>query len=69
MTTIGSVTAEPGPRGIAIDPGGRFLLCAGQTTGAVGTYAIDQASGMLARIATTQAGANANWIEFFETVG
>lgn len=67
MTPIGQVPSEPGPRGIAIDPSGRFLLCAGQTSGAVGTYAIDQGSGALNRIATTEAGANANWIEFFET--
>ena len=67
MTPLGAVPSEPGPRGIAIDPGGNFLLCAGQTTGAVGTYAIDPASGALTRIATTHAGANANWIEFFQT--
>lgn len=69
MTPIGPVPSEPGPRGIAIDPAGRFLLCAGQASGAVGTYAIDQATGALTRIATTLAGANANWIEFFETNG
>ena len=67
MTAIGQVPGEAAPRGIAIDPGGRFLLCAGQVTGAVGTYAIDQRTGALSRIATTPAGANANWIEFFET--
>ena len=67
MTAIGQVAGEAAPRGIAIDPGGKFLLCAGQATGAVGTYAIDQATGALTRFATTHAGANANWIEFFET--
>lgn len=67
MAPIGQVPSEPGPRGIAIAPGGRFLLCAGQASGAVGTYAIDPESGALNRIATTHAGANANWIEFLET--
>lgn len=67
MTAIGQVAAEPAPRGIAIDPTGKFLLCAGQTTGAVGSYAINPATGALTRSATTHAGANANWIEFFET--
>ena len=69
MTAIGQLPSEPGPRAIAIDPGGNFLLCAGQATGAVGTYAVNQATGALTRIATTQTGANANWIEFFETSG
>ena len=67
MTPAGQVASEPGPRGIAIDPAGRFLLCAGQGSGAVATYAIDQATGGLTRIATTPAGANANWIEFLQT--
>ena len=67
MTAIGQLPSEPGPRAIAIAPGGNFLLCAGQTSGAIGTYAIDAATGALTRIATTHAGTNANWIEFFET--
>ncbi len=67
MTAVSQVPGEAAPRGIAIDPAGKFLLCAGQATGAVGTYASDQGTGALSRIATTAAGANANWIEFFET--
>jgi 6-phosphogluconolactonase len=69
MTAIGQVPGEAAPRGIAIEPGGKFLLCAGQATGAVGTYEIDQATGALTRIAATPAGANANWIEFVEVTG
>ena len=69
MTQIAQVPSEPGPRGIAIAPGGNFLLCAGQTSGAIGTYAIDPISGALTRTATTHAGTNANWIEFFEIAG
>jgi 6-phosphogluconolactonase len=67
LAPIGSVPTDPMPRGFAITPDGRFLLCASQTTGAVRTYAIDPATGALTQIATTPAGANANWIEFLET--
>ena len=67
LVPIGSIATDPMPRGFAIDPSGRFLLCGSQTTGAVRTYAIDAAAGALTHIGTTQAGANANWIEFLET--
>jgi len=67
LSPIGSVPTDPMPRGFAITPDGRFLLCASQTTGAVRTYSIDPGTGALAQIASTPAGANANWIEFFET--
>ena len=69
LAAIGAVATDPMPRGFAIDPAGRFLLCASQTTGALRTYAIDPATGALTHIATTPAGANANWVEFFETAG
>jgi 6-phosphogluconolactonase len=67
LSPIGSVPTDQMPRGFAIDPSGRFLLCASQTTGAVRSYAIDAVTGALTHFATTQAGANANWIEFLET--
>jgi 6-phosphogluconolactonase len=67
LSPIGTVPTDPMPRGFAIDPSGRFLLCASQTAGTVRTYAIDPASGALEFLASTPAGANANWIEFLET--
>lgn len=67
LTPIGTVATDPMPRALAIDPAGRFLLCASQTAGTVRTYAIAPATGALTHTATAQAGANANWIEFFET--
>ncbi len=69
LAPIGAFATEAMPRGFAIDPAGRFLLCASQTTGAVRSYAIHQETGALALLATTPAGANANWIEFLETTG
>ena len=67
LAPIGTVATDPMPRALAIDPAGRFLLCASQTAGTVRTYAIDPATGALTPTAGTHAGANANWIEFFET--
>jgi 6-phosphogluconolactonase len=67
LAAIGTVATEPMPRALAIDPAGRFLLCASQTNGTVRTYAIDPATGALSLTASTHAGANANWIEFLET--
>lgn len=67
LSPVGSIGTDPMPRGFAIDPSGRFLLCASQTTGAVRSYAIDQQTGALMLLASTRAGANANWIEFLQT--
>ncbi len=67
LSPIGAIATDPMPRGFAIDPSGRFLLCASQTSGAVRSYAIDPATGALTQIGTTHAGANANWIEFLQT--
>jgi 6-phosphogluconolactonase len=69
LSPIGSFATEAMPRGFAIDPAGRFLLCASQTTGTVRSYAIHQETGALALLATMPAGANANWIEFHQTTG
>jgi 6-phosphogluconolactonase len=62
----GAVPAEPVPRGFAIDPRGRWLLCAGQETGRVAAYGIDARSGALTRLAEYPAGGNANWIEIID---
>ncbi len=67
LSPIGTVATDPMPRGFAIDPSGRFLLCASQTAGTIRTYAIDPETGALTFLASTPAGANANWIEFLET--
>ena len=63
LDALGTVPTEPEVRGFAIDPRGRWLLCASHTTGAVVVYGIDAHSGALTRRAACPAGANANWIE------
>ena len=63
LTLAGHAPSEPTPRGFAIDSRGKFLLCAGLTSGKVATYAIDDASGVLRRASAVEVGAGANWIE------
>jgi 6-phosphogluconolactonase len=55
--------SEPAPRGFAIDPGGRFLLCAGQKSDHVAVYAIAP-DGVLERIGRHKVGSNPNWLTF-----
>jgi 6-phosphogluconolactonase len=51
------------PRGFAIDPFERFLICASQTENTVGIYAIDAESGALAARHHVPVGGNPNWVE------
>lgn len=66
LEALGTAPAEPLPRSFAIDPRGRWLLCAGQQTGRVAVYAIEARSGALTRLGAAEAGANATWIEIIE---
>lgn len=61
---VGDVASETTPRGFAIDPSSRFLLCAGQASGHVGCYAIDARNGALTLLGRRAVGGNPNWIEF-----
>ncbi|HZR62716.1 MAG TPA: lactonase family protein [Xanthobacteraceae bacterium] len=63
LSPIGRFAVEGSPRGFAIDPSGRFLICAGQTEHTIGVYGIDQDSGALTRRWRIGAGANPNWVE------
>ena len=69
LDPLGTVPAEPVPRGFAIAPDGRFLLCAGQQSGNVAVYAIHPAEGALTRLAACEAGGNPNWIEIVDIPG
>ena len=66
LDALGTVPTEPEARGFAIDPRGRWLVCASHTTGCVTVYGIDGISGTLTRRAACHAGANANWIEIID---
>ena len=56
-----TIAAEPVPRGFALDPSGRFLVCAGQDSGCVAVYA---AGARLERLGSLKLGGNPNWITF-----
>ena len=66
LAPLCSVPAEPGPRSFAIDPRGRWLLCAGQRTGRLAVYAIEAQSGGLTRLGAVAAGGNSTWVEIVE---
>jgi 6-phosphogluconolactonase len=63
LSRIGVFAAEGSPRGFALEPLGRFLICAGQSANTVAVYAIDRDSGALAQQYRAFIGTNPNWVE------
>ena len=55
---------EPVPRFFALDPSGRWVLSAGQRTGCLVTYGIDDDTGALERRDTYPTGTSPMWIQF-----
>ena len=67
LTYLSTIEVEKQPRGIAIDPRGRWLVVSGEKSTEVGLYAIDPQSGALERTAGAPAGKGANWVEIVDT--
>ncbi len=63
LTYLGSTPTETQPRGFAIDPSGSFLVACGEKSETISVYAIDAASGALARPEQYPGGRGANWVE------
>ncbi|MCD2513294.1 lactonase family protein [Comamonas endophytica] len=63
----GYLQVEKQPRGIAIDPRGRWLVVTGEKSPEVGLYAIDFETGALRRADSAPAGKGANWVEIVDT--
>ena len=63
LRLLGHHATEAQPRGIGIDPSGRFLVASGERSDRIASYAIDQASGALSLISRAPVGAGANWVE------
>jgi 6-phosphogluconolactonase len=63
LDPIGHWPTETQPRGFAIDPGGRFLLSAGQVSNSLTVHAIDAATGALRPLGRYPMGADPNWVE------
>jgi len=67
LSYLSSLEVEKQPRGIAIDPRGRWLVVTGEKSAEVGLYAIDPDSGALRRTGAAPAGKGANWVEIVDT--
>lgn len=65
LTPVCRVPSEPTPRGFAISGNGKFLLCAGLTSGNLATYGIED-SGVLVRLGAHPVGAGPNWVEIHD---
>jgi 6-phosphogluconolactonase len=68
LSVIGHWPTQEQPRGINVDPQGRFLLAVGQLSHQLGVYAIG-ADGALKPLAEYPMGLNPNWIEIVEFNG
>jgi 6-phosphogluconolactonase len=63
LSPIARFDVEGSPRAFALAPGGRCLICAGQTDNVVGVYSIDPGNGALTlrhRVAVPE---NPSWVE------
>ena len=66
MTYIGSYDTEKIPRGINIDPRGKFVIAAGQESGYISIHAINEETGELKFLNRYETGRDPNWIESVE---
>ncbi|MFE9581674.1 lactonase family protein [Nocardia sp. NPDC006044] len=66
LEPLGHTPTESQPRGFAIDPHGRFLVAAGQKSGAITSYAIAQDTGALTAVHRVPVGRNPNWVEIID---
>ncbi|WP_255556653.1 beta-propeller fold lactonase family protein [Sodalis sp. dw_96] len=66
LSYINTFDVEKQPRGIAIDPRGRWLVVSGEKSATIGVYGIDAQLGSLTRAGEAPAGKDANWVEIVE---
>ena len=62
MVPRGTPPTEPRPREFENDPSGRYVFAAGQDSGRVASYTIDQGSGMLTAGPVYDVGPNPLWV-------
>ncbi|WP_225731520.1 MULTISPECIES: beta-propeller fold lactonase family protein [unclassified Nocardia] len=65
LEPIGYTPTETRPRGFAIDPGGRYLVAAGQLSRQVTSYAIG-GDGALRAVGRCRVGDDPNWVEIVD---
>jgi len=66
LTARGHQPTDPSPRLFTLDPGGNFVISAGQRTGHIVTYRIDHDSGQLNQLERIEVGKSPAWIQFVE---
>jgi 6-phosphogluconolactonase len=66
LTYVTNFATERQPRGINVDPSGRYLIASGVKLDRLSVYRIDEASGKLGEPARYPVGKGANWIEIVE---
>jgi 6-phosphogluconolactonase len=62
LKAIGQTPTEKTPRSFEIDPDGRYLFGAGEGSGKLAVYRIDEMSGALTRIHTVDVGKSLTWV-------
>ena len=62
LRAIGQTPTEETPRAFNLDPQGRFLYAAGQASGKLASYRIDQDSGALAPLDVYDVGPSPAWV-------
>lgn len=62
LTSLGQAPTEKTPRSFEIDPDGRYVFGAGEGTGKLAVYQVNQQSGALERIHTVDLGSSLTWV-------
>jgi len=66
LTYVTNFATEAQPRGIRIDPHGRYLVASGEKSDRLSVYKIDESSGTLGEPNRYPVGNGANWVEIVE---
>ena len=63
LTLVGTYPTEKQPRGFAITPDGKYLICSGEKSDHISVFDIDPTSGALKLNGRYPVGQDANWVE------
>jgi 6-phosphogluconolactonase len=67
LSVVGHAATEKTPRSFDLDPTGKYLFAAGESSGKVTGYRVDATSGELRRLATYEVGKTPWWVLAVET--
>lgn len=62
LSALEQTPTEKTPRSFEIDPDGRFVFGAGEGTGKLAVYRVDEATGQLTRLYTLDVGKSLSWV-------